>query len=299
MLYSSDKSILQMVEDECFKKRNIRFYVKRDDLIDAEVSGNKWRKLKYNIEQCKVLKKQGILTFGGAFSNHLLATASACNKLSVKSIGIVRGNELNQHSNQILKRCTELGMEFKFVSRDDYKLRNDKLYQIDLNLEFENYYIVPEGGANFYGMIGCQDIVNELTVKYDSVFVAQGTTTTSCGILLSLAENSKLHVVPVLKGFDSIKEMRELLNYSIFDSELTEELLDKTIVHSNFHFGGYAQKSMELLEFIDSFQKKYHIPLDYVYTGKVMYALFEEMKKGNLDNQTVVFIHTGGVHYLG
>lgn len=299
MLYSSDKSILQMVEDECFKKRNIRFYVKRDDLIDAEVSGNKWRKLKYNIEQCKVLKKQGILTFGGAFSNHLLATASACNKLGVKSIGIVRGNELNQHSNQILKRCTELGMEFKFVSRDDYKLRNDKLYQIDLNLEFENYYIVPEGGANFYGMIGCQDIVNELTVKYDSVFVAQGTTTTSCGILLSLAENSKLHLVPVLKGFDSIKEMRELLNYSIFDSELTEELLDKTIVHSNFHFGGYAQKSMELLEFIDSFQKKYHIPLDYVYTGKVMYALFEEMKKGNLDNQTVVFIHTGGVHYLG
>ena len=299
MLYSSDKSILQMVEVECFKKRNIRFYVKRDDLIDAEVSGNKWRKLKYNIEQCKVLKKQGILTFGGAFSNHLLATASACNKLGVKSIGIVRGNELNQHSNQILKRCTELGMEFKFVSRDDYKLRNDKLYQIDLNLEFENYYIVPEGGANFYGMIGCQDIVNELTVKYDSVFVAQGTTTTSCGILLSLAENSKLHLVPVLKGFDSIKEMRELLNYCIFDSELTEELLDKTIVHSNFHFGGYAQKSMELLEFIDSFQKKYHIPLDYVYTGKVMYALFEEMKKGNLDNQTVVFIHTGGVHYLG
>ena len=299
MLYSSDKSILQMVEVECFKKRNIRFYVKRDDLIDAEVSGNKWRKLKYNIEQCKVLKKQGILTFGGAFSNHLLATASACNKLGVKSIGIVRGNELNQHSNQILKRCTELGMEFKFVSRDDYKLRNDKLYQIDLNLEFENYYIVPEGGANFYGMIGCQDIVNELTVKYDSVFVAQGTTTTSCGILLSLAENSKLHLVPVLKGFDSIKEMRELLNYCIFDSELTEELLDKTIVHSNFHFGGYAQKSMELLEFIDSFQKKYHIPLYYVYTGKVMYALFEEMKKGNLDNQTVVFIHTGGVHYLG
>ncbi len=294
-LYSTEKSVLQFVDAECFREKNIRLFVKRDDLIDSEVSGNKWRKLKFNIEQAKVLKKEGILTFGGAFSNHLVATASACKKSGIKAIGIVRGEELTENSNETLRRCSVLGMKLKFVSRDEYKLRNDKLYQNDLSYEFENHYIVPEGGANFYGMVGCQEIISEIDVVYDSIFVAQGTTTTSCGILLSLPENSKLHLVPVLKGFDVHNEMRELLNYSIFDSELTEELLSKTIVHSNYHFGGYANYTTELIQFIQKFSNTHKIPLDQVYTGKVMYALFTEMEKGNLDNQTIVFIHTGGI----
>ena len=295
MLYSTEKSILQFVEDDVFKQRNIRLFVKRDDLIDTEVSGNKWRKLKFNIEQVKVLKKEGVLTFGGAFSNHLIATASACKKSGIKAVGVVRGDELNENSNETLKRCYELGMTLKFVSREEYRLRNDKLYHKDLSQEFENHYIVPEGGANFYGMVGCQEIVNEIDVKYDSIFVAQGTTTTSCGILLSLADNAKLHLVPVLKGFDAYQEMRDLFNYSIFDEELTEELLAKTILHADYHFGGYANYNSELIQFIQEFNKKYHIPLDQVYTGKVMYALFSEIQKGNLDNQTIVFIHTGGI----
>ena len=295
LLYSTEKSVLQFVDAEYFRERNIRLFVKRDDLIDTEVSGNKWRKLKFNIEQAKVLKKEGILTFGGAFSNHLIATASACNKSGIKATGIVRGEELTENSNETLRRCSELGMKLKFVSREEYKLRNDKRYQNDLSYEFENHYIVPEGGANFYGMVGCQEIISEIDVVYDSIFIAQGTTTTSCGILLSLAENAKLHLVPILKGFDSYNEMRELLNYSIFDSELTEELLSKTIVHSNYHFGGYANYTTELIQFIQKFSNTYKIPLDQVYTGKVMYALFTEMEKGNLDNQTIVFIHTGGI----
>jgi len=295
MLYSTEKSVLQFIDDEVFDSRNIRLYIKRDDLIDSEVSGNKWRKLKFNIEQVKALKKEGVLTFGGAFSNHLVATASACNRAGLKAVGIVRGDELTENSNETLKRCHELGMTLKFVSREEYKLRNDKLYHIDLSQEFENHHIVPEGGANFYGMVGCQEIVNEIDVKYDSIFVAQGTTTTSCGILLSLADKAKLHLVPVLKGFDAHQEMRDLFNYSIFDEELTEELLAKTVLHSEYHFGGYANYTLELIEFIQDFNRKYKIPLDQVYTGKVMYALFSEMEKGNLDNQTIVFIHTGGI----
>ena len=295
MLYSTEKSVLQIIDDEILKMHNVRVFVKRDDLIDAEVSGNKWRKLKFNIEQVNVLKKEGILTFGGAFSNHLVATASACNKAKIKSVGIVRGEELNENSNDTLKKCHELGMHLKFVSREEYRLRNDKLYHNDLSQEFENHYIVPEGGANFYGMVGCQEIIQEIDIEYDSIFVAQGTTTTSCGILLSLADNAKLHLVPVLKGFDAHQEMRDLFNYSIFDEELTEELIAKTVLHSDYHFGGYANYNSELIEFIQTFYKKHLIPLDQVYTGKVMYALFTELQKGNLDNQTIIFIHTGGI----
>lgn len=295
MLYSTEKSLLQSIEDERFSKRGIRLFIKRDDLIDSEVSGNKWRKLKFNIEQVKAIKKEGIITFGGAFSNHLVATASACQKAGIKSVGIVRGDELNPTSNETLLKCSKYGMILKFVSREEYRLRSDKLYQNELCQEFENHYIVPEGGANFYGIVGCQEIVKEIDIRYDVIFVAQGTTTTSCGILLSLPETAKLHVIPVLKGFDSLEEMREMINYSLFDEEFTEELVRKVTVHADYHFGGYGAYTMELIYFIQDFYKKHQIPLDQVYTGKAMYALFSEIEKGNLDNQTIIFIHTGGI----
>ncbi len=295
MLYSTENSILQKINSDILKSRNIDFYIKRDDLIDFEVSGNKWRKLKFNIEQVKALKKEGVITFGGAFSNHLLATASACNKAEIKSVGIIRGDELNKNSNETLKRCSELGMKLKFVSREEYRLKNDKIYQNELSYEFENHYIVPEGGGNFYGMIGCQEIIKEININYDIVFVSQGTTTTSCGILLSLAEKALLHVVPALKGFDSLQEMRDLLNYTLFSEDLTEELLQKVIVHSEYHFGGYGNYNKELIQFIQQFYKSFLVPLDHVYTGKTMFALFSEIEKGNLDNKTIIFIHTGGI----
>ncbi len=164
-----------------------------------------------------------------------------------------------------------------------------------MSYEFENHYIVPEGGANFYGMIGCQEILKEIDLKYDSIFISQGTATTSCGILLSLADGASLHVVPALKGFDSLQEMKELINYSLFDENLTEELLLKTVVHAEFHFGGYATYTTELIQFIQTFYKNYQVPLDQVYTGKAMFALFSEIEKGNLDNKIIVFIHTGGI----
>lgn len=294
-MYSTENSILQEIKDEQLTSRNIKLYIKRDDLIDSEVSGNKWRKLKFNVDQAKSLKKKGILTFGGAYSNHLLATASACSKIGIQSIGIIRGEELTISSNETLKRCSELGMKLKFVSREEYRERNEKGYQNLLNYEFQDFYIVPEGGANFYGMIGCQEILKEVEVDYDAVFVAQGTTTTSCGVLLSLLKNSDLHVIPVLKGFDSDKEMRNLLNYSLFDEDFTNELMQKVVIHSEYHFGGYANYTEELLTFIQRFYLKHKVPLDPVYTGKAMYALYTEIEKGNLENQTIIFIHTGGI----
>lgn len=294
-IFDTSKSITQKIESEDLQKRGISLFIKRDDLIHPEVSGNKWRKLLYNFEQYNVSKKECILTFGGAFSNHLLAVASACKLKNIPSIGIVRGEELTPTSNQLLSKCTELGMQLHFVSRMEYIMRNDKEYLEETASEFPNSFIIPEGGANYLGIIGCQAILNELTVPIDHVFVAQGTTTTSCGILM----NDKfkiLHVVPVMKGFDAIGEMNTLFKKTGIDQEYVEERLGKVKVHSEFHFGGYGKYTPQLINFIKSINEKWNLPLDKIYTGKAFFALMNEIQSGNLDNQSIVFIHTGGLH---
>ncbi|MFT5780008.1 MAG: 1-aminocyclopropane-1-carboxylate deaminase [Crocinitomicaceae bacterium] len=291
----TQKSIVQEIRTKDWDARGIRVLIKRDDLIHPEVSGNKWRKLKYSIDLCKNLKKDGIITFGGAYSNHLVASAAACNLYGLKSIGLVRGEELNANSNATLKRCAELGMSLIFISREEYALRNDKEYHATLGAEYRSMHLIPEGGANYYGMIGCQEILTEVEESVDHIFVAQGTTTTSCGILLSLAENQKLHVVPVLKGFDSKGEMLQLFTWSGFEMSLVEELLESIVVHPDFHFGGYAKYPVELIEFIQNFYKEHTIKLDPIYTGKTMACMLEQLKGSEYDGTTSLFIHTGGL----
>lgn len=288
---------MQRLESAELSKRGIELFVKRDDLIHMEVSGNKWRKLKYNIEQFKILQKNKILTFGGAYSNHLLATASACNAFGIKSIGIVRGDELNKHSNTVLERCHELGMQLEFVSREEYALRGMSEYYNELNDKFENCYIIPEGGANYYGMIGCQEILSEIDLNFDEIFVAQGTTTTSCGLLLGI-QNARLNVVPVLKGFDSLSEMRSLLQKTGIHFEDIDELLSGVRVLDAFHFGGYARSTEQFDSFCNEIMDSYSLPLDKVYTGKAFYAMLSTIESSEFDGKKVVFIHTGGVHEI-
>lgn len=292
-VFNTRKSILQ--EITCFNENGNSIFVKRDDLIHEIVSGNKWRKLKYNILQAKSNQKNGILTFGGAFSNHLIATALACNTLSLKSIGMVRGNELNENSNETLKKCHELGMKLIFVTRELYQQKADYDFLNALKNEHPDFYIVPEGGANYYGMIGCQEITNEIELNFDHLFVAQGTTTTSCGILLSLKENQTLHVIPALKGFDSIAEMRKLFFQAQFDSDLINELLENVKVYPDFHFGGYGKITSELIEFIKNWEHKQLLPLDQVYTSKAFYGMLKTIENENFINQKIVFVHTGGL----
>ncbi|MDX2361611.1 MAG: pyridoxal-phosphate dependent enzyme [Crocinitomicaceae bacterium] len=280
---------------QSLQDRGIKLLVKRDDLIDDQVSGNKWRKLKFNVELCKARKNEGILTFGGAYSNHLIATASACNRVGLKSIGIVRGDELNPKSNDTLSACHELGMKLIFVSRQEYLMKNEKAYHEHLSMENPNFFIVPEGGANYYGIIGCQEIIKEIDQPFDAVFVAQGTSTTSCGIASCLSNDQKLHVVPALKGYDSIGEMRSLFSKGGLDQDWIDYQMEKVIVHSEGHFGGYGKYTAELLAFIQTFYQEHHIKLDPIYTGKAMYTLLNELQSLDFDNKTIVFIHTGGI----
>ena len=289
------KSIVQPIQSESFVARGIQLFIKRDDLLHDEISGNKWRKLKFNVGQCIQNKNIGILTFGGAYSNHLVATAAACAESGLRSIGIVRGDELNVESNSTLKRCAAYGMDLQFVSRELYQLRNDRYYQENLLIENPNFYVVPEGGANYLGMIGCQDLLAQIEVPFDVIVAAQGTTTTSCGIVLGLTENQRMMAVPVLKGYDSMGEMRALLSRSAMAEDAIESALGLTLICDQYHFGGYGKYTPELLEFLRSFYRKYKIKLDPVYTGKAMYALLKEIESGRMDGKRIVFLHTGGI----
>ncbi len=294
-LFDTSLSILSPVSDSLLEEHGVSLLVKRDDLIDSDVSGNKWRKLKYNVLQCQQYKNDGILTFGGAYSNHLVATAAACHKAGLKSVGVVRGDELNPDSNETLKRCHDFGMHLHFVSREEYHLRDERYYHEELLNEFPNLFVVPEGGANYWGMIGCQELVKEINEPFDRIVVAQGTTATSCGLVMGLEEHQKISVVPVLKGFDSLGEMRKLFGKSGIDAETIDQFLSKTEVLDTFHFGGYAKYDDDLIQFIRDFHQKHQIKLDHVYTGKAMFALWNQIKQGRYDGESIVFLHTGGL----
>ncbi len=269
----------------------VELFIKRDDLIHQEISGNKLRKLKYNLLAAIRENVEGIITFGGAYSNHLLATAAAGKELGISVIGMVRGEELNTQSNPILARCHELGMNLEFLTRTEFsaKKHQNGLVQI----EGSNYWVIPEGGANAEGIEGCTEIVTELDQHYDYYVVAQGTTTTSLGLLKSIPEHAKLIVVPVLKGFDVEREMRTLLQ----DDILFEKLRSKLLVLESYHQGGYAKTSPELLTFIDVFHVQNNFRIEPVYTGKVFYALNDVLTKEKemFSGKSVLVLHTGGV----
>ncbi|MDH4474033.1 MAG: pyridoxal-phosphate dependent enzyme [Fluviicola sp.] len=293
--FQTERSILQELQFPDWEKRSIRVLVKRDDLIDPFVSGNKWRKLKYIIELALHQQRLGIVTLGGAYSNHLLATAAACEQFGLKSIGLVRGEELTAESNENLQRCAAMGMDLRFISRDEYSERYEKERQEIWKQQHPDYLFVPEGGATYHGLIGCQEIWTEINEPIDHVFVAQGTTTTSCGLLLGSDEKTTVHVVPALKGFDSLEEMRPLLYQFLIDSELVNDYLNRVVIHSEAHFGGYAKATNELIEFIGFCKRTLDLPLDRVYTGKAFYALMKALESEEFDGKTVLFVHTGGL----
>ena len=294
MHFETSNSILQTIDHPLLKEHNVTLFVKRDDLIHPEVSGNKWRKLKYNVQQFEVMRNESILTFGGAYSNHLLATASACAQLNIPCIGIVRGEELNPQSNTLLARCAELGMHLHFVTREEYALRDMSEYFEELKGQFPNCYIIPEGGANYYGMIGCQELVKELP-DFDHLFVAQGTAATSAGVLLGLRGAQRLGVVPAIKSFDAKGEMTRLYRKAGLDDETIEELFDMMDIYPDAHFGGYAKTTDELMSFMDFCRTTLDLRLDKVYTAKAFYALWNQVAEGALNDSTVIFLHTGGL----
>jgi 1-aminocyclopropane-1-carboxylate deaminase len=283
---------LSIIEKFRFNKSNnkdLELFVKRDDIIHKYISGNKIRKLKYNIFSFYKNNCSLLVTFGGAFSNHLLATASICYELGIPCIGIVRGEELNAKSNFILSKCDSFGMKLEFVSRTNFS-EQKKMSGLLVKDGIPTWF-VPEGGANIKGIEGCKEIVSENEEIFDYYVVAQGTTTTSIGIALALPLSAKIIVVPVLKGFDSKSEMKSVLN----NVDLWNVIKDKIIVLDDFHFGGYAKSTNELREFISEINQINEMQIEEVYTGKALYALKNYLEKNAVKNKKVLFIHTGGI----
>ena len=288
------KNFIQLTRIEKFSfhksnNKDLELFVKRDDLIHKYISGNKIRKLNQNIFSFYKNKCKKLVTFGGAFSNHLLATAALCNELSIDCVGIVRGEELNAKSNFILSKCDSLGMKLEFVSRTNFS-EQKKMSGLLVKDGIPTWF-VPEGGANLEGIVGCKEIVSENEEIFDYYVVAQGTTTTSIGIALALPPSAKIIVVPVLKGFNSKSEMKSVLN----NVDLWNVIKDKIIVLDDFHFGGYAKSTNELREFISEINQINKMQIEEVYTGKALYALKNYLEKNFVKNKKVLFIHTGGI----
>jgi len=289
-------SPLEKIVSNLFEDKELFVFMKRDDLIHSEISGNKWRKLKFNIEKYKQGKYKAILTFGGAYSNHIAATAHLCEALNIPCIGIIRGEELTTKSNNTLLKASENGMHLHFVSRSQYNERYEKLYWQKLRTEFGNVLIIPEGGANFLGMQGCAEIVNELPVSTDYIITASGTGTTAAGLLFNSQETEVISVPVFKKGDFILNEISELLMYSGLSDEDMAEKLKMLHLENRFHFGGYGKLTTELIDFMNEFYQSFGIPLDQVYTAKMAFAFFKKVKENYFKKgSTIVLLHTGGL----
>lgn len=261
---------------DCIEYKGHQIGVLRLDKLHADVSGNKWFKLKYNLNQAQVENKNTILTFGGAYSNHIAATAAACKLAGLKSIGLIRGEELVA-LNSTLALAKQNGMQLVFVSREEYKQKNETLYLQNLQEQFPHAYSIPEGGDNALGQKGCEEILGEDCKLYHTVFCAHGTGTTFKGIAKSLNPHQKLTAINVLK-YDAVSN------------------ITNATINNKYHFGGYAKHTTELLEFKKWFETTYHIPLDHVYTAKLFFAVFDLINQQLLPtSEKILIIHSGGL----
>lgn len=293
LLIPSLPTPLQELTDEVIKKAGIRLFIKRDDLIHPTVSGNKWRKLKYNLQQAISENTTTLLTFGGAYSNHLYATAAAGNALGLKTIGIVRGEDYAEKLTPTLLFCQEQNMTLHFVSRQEYRRRNDPEYLTELSIKFENPYIIPEGGTSDLALKGVEEMTFEvedgLQRKPDFYAVAVGTGGTAAGILSS---GNNVLAFSALKGGGFLK--------TDIESLLTEK--DQTgnlQLFTDYHFGGYAKWTPELVAFMTEFKQNHNIQLEQVYTAKMFYGLYDLIKQDFFKRDTVIVaVHTGGLQGL-
>lgn len=264
---------------------NIRLSIKREDLLHPLISGNKFRKLKYNILEAQQQGKNTLLTFGGAYSNHIAATAAAGKEYGFKTIGIIRGEELGDKivNNPTLVFAQECGMQFKFVSREEYRLKAEESYTEQLKFELGDFYLVPEGGTNIRAVKGCEEILTEADAEFTHIACAVGTGGTISGIINTATNRQKVLGFPALKANLSgdIHKFARQENWEL----ITE-----------YHFGGYAKVSEELIAFINDFFEKTGIPLDPVYTGKAVFGVIDLVRKGYFpENSNILFIHTGGL----
>ncbi len=268
------------------KEKKITLHLKREDLIHPIISGNKYRKLKYNLQAAKESGAEVLLTFGGAYSNHIAAVAAAGKEFGFKTIGVIRGMELSAkwQDNPTLSSAHEAGMVFHFVSRAEYRNKNKEDFLRKLKLTFGDFYHLPEGGTNSLAVKGCEEILTPADTHFDVISCCVGTGGTMAGLINSSQAGQTVLGYQVLKG-DFLK--KDICN---FVRENHWELI------RTYDFGGYARVSPALISFINDFKENTGIPLDPVYTGKMVYGILDMAAQGRFKEGTrILAIHSGGL----
>ena len=263
-------------------EKNVEADVLRLDKIHPVVSGNKWFKLRYYLEEAILRRKKTIVTFGGAWSNHKVATAAACKIKKLKSIGIIRGEEPTLHSST-LADAQRLGMQLSFISRQNYSKKN-----IPEELENNDYFFINEGGYGIKGAEGAATILDHCNKEtYTHICCAAGTGTMMAGLIKASLLTNKVMGISILKNnFDLKENVEHLLNHPKKNYE---------IIH-DYHFGGYAKKNTQLIDFMNSFYGKTSVPSDFVYTGKLFFAVTDLVNNNFFPaGSKLLLIHSGGL----
>ena len=284
MSFDLELSVNQKIEFP--NEYEVELFIKREDKIHPFISGNKYRKLKYNLQEARKLEYDTLLTFGGAYSNHIAAVATAGNEFELKTIGIIRGKELADkiNENPTLHFAKAQGMQYKFVSRSAYRDKENVRFLEVLKEEFNDFYLVPEGGTNLLAVKGCEEILNEEDLAFDYICCAVGTGGTISGLINVSKSHQKILGFPALKG-DFLST-----NISKFVTKNNWEII------TDYHFGGYAKVNKELIDFINQFNQDYNIPLDPVYTGKLMFGVIKMIEANYFEKSSkILVIHTGGL----
>ena len=289
-LSGSDKIPVEKIEDDVTRKYAVNLLIKREDLVHPYVSGNKFRKLKYNLEEAKRQNAAQLITFGGAYSNHIMAVASAGYENNFRTLGIIRGEETLPINPTLDRAQNRFGMRLVYVDRSSYRNKSREDLLDMLGISGRQAYVIPDGGTNALAVKGCTEIVQDLDMPLDYICCSCGTGGTLAGIICGVRGETKIIGFSALKG-NFLKNDIEKLVYA-FDKNND----NNWEVNAGFHFGGYAKFDDRLINFMNHFKELHGIPLDPVYTGKMMYGIYDLIKEGFFKKgETVMAIHTGGL----
>ncbi len=262
------------------------FTVKREDQLHPHISGNKYRKLTYNLLEAKQQGHTTLLTFGGAYSNHIAATAFAGTAYGLKTIGVIRGEELENKivGNATLRYAQECGMQLVFITREAYRQKSEPTFLLQLQELYGAFYHVPEGGTNALAIKGCEEILTAQDLEYDLICTSVGTGGTMTGLINSAQAHQKILGFSALKGDFLTAEIHKNTQRNNWQ------------LNGDYHFGGYSKIKPELITFINEFKEETGIPLDPIYTGKMCYGIVDMIRRDLLDRtQQILVIHTGGL----
>lgn len=302
-LIAHEEILVEPLRHPVFDKAGVEVLVVRLDKIDSIVSGNKWFKLKYNVAEAVAAKAKGLLTFGGPFSNHLHAVAAVGSRLGMATVGILRG-ELHETPTPTLCDCLAWGMQLCPVSRAEYKLRNDESYRQQLRSDYPGFYLVPEGGSNDLAVRGVQELIVSLLTRFDGVHaiacpVGSGGTLAGCieGALTHARVCAAAKESPICKvlGYSALKGAKEALILGV-SQLLSSQSSAGWDICDDYHFGGFGKCPPRLLEFMRGFEEGAQVPLDPVYTAKMIYGLVDQVQQGKFAvGSRLMVLHTGGL----